>query len=75
MDQPNRTVDLLRNHDWNAQALICDLTGQPIADALNRFSVKIEPIKGPAHMPPTTTFFATKKEAYAHARKCLGMDD
>lgn len=71
----HRALDLLRNHDWNAQALICDLTGQVAMDAVNRFSVKIEPIKGPAHLPPTMTFFATKKEAYAHARKCLGMDD
>lgn len=69
-----RTLDLLRNHPWNMQAVITDRTGTPLA-AVNPFLVRIEPISGPSYGTEKETFHATKQEAYAHALTVLGMDE
>ena len=62
-----RTLDLLRNHLWNMQAVITEGSAE--------FYVRIEPIDGPSHGTEKTTAHKTKDEAYRHALTVLGMDE
>ena len=62
-----RTLDLLRNHPWNMQAVITENGAG--------FYVRIEPIDGPLHGTEKTTAHKTRDEAYRHARTVLGMDE
>ena len=66
-----RTLDLLRNHLWNMQAVITESGDRGFV----YFYVRIEPIDGPFHGTEKTTAHRTKNKPYEHARTVLGMDE
>lgn len=65
-----RTLDLLRNHPWDMQAVITD---HP-AYGQSRFVVTIEPIDGPETGLEKATRHTTKEGAYRHAYTVLGWE-
>jgi hypothetical protein len=69
-----RTLDLLRNHPWNMQAVITDRTGY-VMPGVPALEVRVGAINGPSHGTEKTTFHSTKKEAYTHAYTVLGWQD
>ena len=59
------TLDLLRNHSWNLQAIITD--HEKSFDALNRFEVRVETMTGSCLSLTKRTFHTTRNGAYRQA--------